>query len=325
MQRLLLTIPLGAAIVALTGCGACRTSNYVAQQPYSCNRCLDNIQPPPIGGVSPPPSSRQYAAVPAPPPSSRTLPPGPSVESGSATFVPPSTDATPPPPPSAIERSSFDTIPAPARPDPLFGSPPVSPPTSSPEAAVPSVKLGPPSPIHRAEAREPSDSTKEPPIARVPNDTEMPQAIDLPGFAIAITGVANGIKPFPDGINWLAERGYKAALHLRGSNENNVASRRMFEKKGLKYLTLELDAYSLTKEVYESFVKQVNATENHPLFVFDRDGSLAGALWYLYFRVEKQESDEKARAEAQRLGLRFDDEEHRPMVLAAQRLLAELR
>jgi hypothetical protein len=304
MTRLILILPLGA-IIALTGCGACRTSNFVAHRPYGCNGCTPHPQPPP----------RNFAAVPGAPgmiPPGRALPPGPAVEGGSATFVPPSGTA-PPPPPAALER-----------PVPDLGS------SAPPPGETPSdVQLGPPGPIRRDALSAPPDrSTKEPPVASVPGkeaDRDLPQAIDLPGFAIAAPGVATGLKPFPDGIAWLAEKGYKATLHLRAPGEDVAATKRLFEAKGLKYLSLEGSPARLTKEVYEQFVKAVRDAENQPLFVWDKDGSVAGGLWYLYYRVAQGETDEKARAEATRLGLRLDDDEHKTMFLAAQKLLEKIR
>jgi protein tyrosine phosphatase (PTP) superfamily phosphohydrolase (DUF442 family) len=157
-------------------------------------------------------------------------------------------------------------------------------------------------------------------------DKDTPQAIDLPGFAIAIPGVATGLRPFPDGIAWLAEKGYKAVLHLRAPGEDDAADRKLFERKGLVYLSLEVSPGTLSKEVLDRFVRAVNDTARHPLFVYDKDGSVAGGLWYLYFRAHLKQPDEKARAEAQRLGLRLDDDaEHRRMLLAVQKLLEGLR
>jgi hypothetical protein len=324
MSRFVLIFPLGVA-VGLTGCGACRTSNFVSERPYSCNRCLDNVQPPRHAAAPGlPPGRQNFAAVPAPSPAKPLpdAPPGPAVEGGSATFVPPSGDSPPPPPSDALSRID-EPLPRSSAPSADMGSP--------------DVRLGPPAPIRREAASTPPDATKEPPVANVPgadkrpkstdpDNKEMPQAIDLPGFAIAAPGVANGIKPFPDGIAWLAEKGYKTVLHLRGPAEDTAATRRMFEGKGLKYVSLEGSPARLSKDVYEAFVKQVKDADSHPLFVYDKDGSVAGGLWYLYYRVEKNETDEKARAEAQRLGLRFDDDpEHQAMVLAAQRLLSELK
>jgi len=61
---------------------------------------------------------------------------------------------------------------------------------------------------------------------------------------------------------------------------------------------------------------------NQPLFVFDRDSSLAGALWYLHFSTVGGMSDEKALAEAARLGFRNDqDDNSRTMWIAVQNYL----
>lgn len=306
MSRFILILPLGA-MIALTGCGACRTSNFVAERPYGCNRCGDAPVPRTYSGMP-----RTYAAVPAPSPG-RELPRGPIVERGSATFIPPSGDVPPPP----------EDTPGPMDSQPL-------PRSSAPSAdsTPPDVRLGPPGPIRRDARSTPQDKTREPPVASVPGkdvDKEMPQAIDLPGFAIAAPGVATGIKPFPDGIAWLAEKGYKTVLHLQAPGEDTTATKRLFETKGLKYVGLVVSPARLTKEVYEEFVKLVKDTEGHPLFVYDKDGSAAGGLWYLYYRVAQGETDEKARAEAQRLGLRFDDDEHKTMFLAVQKLLEKIK
>ena len=61
-----------------------------------------------------------------------------------------------------------------------------------------------------------------------------------------------------------------------------------------------------------------------PLFVFDRDGSVAGGLWYLHFRLVEKLSDEKARAEAARLGFR-EDGASRTMWIAVQNYLSEMK
>ena len=208
------------------------------------------------------------------------------------------------------------------------------------ESTPPAVRLGPPGPIRRESASVPPDgSTKEPPFATVPNkpapktaedrqpDKDAQAAIDLPGFAEAVTGVASGIKPFPDGVTLLAERGYKAVLHVHSPGEDTTAARKVYERKGLRYLTLEASPTRLSKDVYEKFVGYVKDTANHPLYVFDKDASVVGGLWYLYYRVELKENDEKARAEAQRLGLSFDVDrpDHKDMLIAVQKLLDAMR
>ena len=97
-----------------------------------------------------------------------------------------------------------------------------------------------------------------------------------------------------------------------------------FEKRGLRYVSLEVGPRNLTKDVVDQFNRLATEDSNQPLFVFDRDGALAGAMWYLHFRTAGQESDEVARLKAARLGLREDSNgEHRAMWLAIQKFLSQ--
>lgn len=287
------------------------------------------------------------------PPAAST--PSPSVEEGSATFTPPSNNDRPPPPPASLGRpepppsSNYSEAPPPPRetapPPPAadVATPPSDtdkpsrevvtlPPSDAPSAALrdSDIRLGPPGKTRQSASIDPKRATREPPLANVPGkeaDTnDEPQAIDLPGFAIATTGVASGIKPFPDGITWLAEKGYRTVLHLRGPGEDSPATRRLFEAKGMRYMSLEVTPARLNRQTYEQFVVMVRNTDLHPLFVYDKDGSAAGGLWFLYNRVALEQSAEKSRSEAQRLGLRTDDDsEHKAMWLAVQKLLASLK
>jgi protein tyrosine phosphatase (PTP) superfamily phosphohydrolase (DUF442 family) len=145
--------------------------------------------------------------------------------------------------------------------------------------------------------------------------------LDIPGFALAKPRVASGQRPFPDGIDWLKARGYRTVLHIREPGEDNSAARRQFEAKGLRYLTLEVSPTTLTRELATRFDELVSDSANLPLFVWDRDGSLLGGLWYLHFRVREGLSAERAREEAQRLGFDPDaDNRHRTMWIAVQKL-----
>jgi hypothetical protein len=295
--RLALAAVIGVAGL-LSGCEHCCRRPTTCAQPY-CSNCIDTIQPP------------RAAPMPMPPGPPAVAAPGPAP----ATFQAPAPESRPP----AAE---------------IGGPIPTPPPdTGSPRAeGPPAVRLLPPGP-RRESARVPPESTKEPPVASVPEkpvpkvdeDRETPAPIDIPGFALARPNVSTGLKPFPDGIDWLKARGYKVVLHLRAPGENNMAAQREFEKRGLRYTSLEVSPARLSKELYESFRNAVTDTKNHPLFVYDKDGSATGGLWYLYFRVQLKQSDEKARAEAERLGLRFDDDvEHKTMWLAVQALLKKL-
>jgi protein tyrosine phosphatase (PTP) superfamily phosphohydrolase (DUF442 family) len=172
--------------------------------------------------------------------------------------------------------------------------------------------------------------TPEPPTASIPprpaprteEERDSPPPIDLPAYAQAIPGVASGLRPFPDGFDWLKGRGYKTVLHLRQPGEDNTAAQRQVESKGLRYTSLVVSPARLTRDLSDEFNRAVSEPANQPLYVYDKDGTLAGALWYLYFRRQEKVSPEKALAEATRLGLKKDEDgEARTMWLAIQKLL----
>jgi protein tyrosine phosphatase (PTP) superfamily phosphohydrolase (DUF442 family) len=146
--------------------------------------------------------------------------------------------------------------------------------------------------------------------------------VDIPQFALARARVASGQQPFPDGVTWLKNNGYRAVLHVRAPGADDAAARRQFEKNGLRYLTLEVSPGTLSKEIVAKFNQIVADEANLPLFVYDKDGALAGGLWYLHYRLVLGMNDEKARAEAERLGFKIDqDTEHRTMWVAVQNFL----
>jgi protein tyrosine phosphatase (PTP) superfamily phosphohydrolase (DUF442 family) len=148
--------------------------------------------------------------------------------------------------------------------------------------------------------------------------------VGIPQFATARPGVASGLKPLLDGLDWLQENGYRTVLHLRLPGTEDAADRKQIEKRGLKYLSLEVSPQTLSRPIVEEFKRTVADPANRPLFVYDRDGVLAGGLWYLYFRIEEQLPDEAARVRAAALGLRENqDGPARDLWLAVQKYLSE--
>jgi len=209
------------------------------------------------------------------------------------------------------------------------------PPGDVPSGAVPSVPSGPPRARLLVPETPPGDmggGTGSVPgvgeSARVPTQpppTEEPPALnpDVPGFAVVKPQLASGQKPFADGLNWLKDKGYRTVLNIRPPGEDDSAVRRQFEAKGFRYLSLEVSPLTLKPEVVERFNRIVTDTNNRPLYVFDRDSSLAGGLWFLHFRIIDGLANEKATSEAARLGLNpeADTGPHREMWLAVQKYL----
>jgi protein tyrosine phosphatase (PTP) superfamily phosphohydrolase (DUF442 family) len=128
--------------------------------------------------------------------------------------------------------------------------------------------------------------------------------VGIANFAEVMPGVASGLRPLLDGVDWLKTNGYKTVLQIRAPGENGDGDRQLLEQRGLKYLTLEVSPKTLTPEVVDKFNQIVADPANRPLFIYDKDGSLAGALWYLHFRTADKLSDDEARKKAAALGLK---------------------
>jgi protein tyrosine phosphatase (PTP) superfamily phosphohydrolase (DUF442 family) len=225
----------------------------------------------------------------------------------------------PPPVPVTPQQEVRGFTPAPVIPDPTWR--PI-------EQA--SVKLAPPV---ISDSNEPAGRTSlYPPMPDTgkPSGTGVTQAktplsafpVGIPQFAIVKDGVATGLRPMlDDGLDWLQANGYRTVVFLRQPGEPDSADRRQVEKRGMKYLSLEVSPQLLTPQLAEDFNHLAADSSAQPLFVYDRDGALTGSLWYLYFRLAESAADEVARVRAGALGLRLDrDGPHREMWLAAQQV-----
>lgn len=147
--------------------------------------------------------------------------------------------------------------------------------------------------------------------------------VGIPQFAYAGEKVASGLKPLLDGLDWLESNGYKTVLHVQAPGEEEAADRRLVEKRGMKFVSLEVSAQKLDRATVDEF-NRIVASSEQPLFVYDRDGTMAGGLWYLHFRTAGRLSDEDARNRAAKLGLKADGEgEQRTMWLAVQKFLSQ--
>ena len=185
----------------------------------------------------------------------------------------------------------------------------------------------PPSPMPRVKEEESRLAAPPSPMPRVKEEESRPAAPTtpvppkgIPQFAMARDQVASGQRPFDDGFSWLKQENYRTILHLRAPGEDDSADRDLATERGLQFRTLDVSAETLTPAVVEEFAKIVNDRDALPLFVYDRDGVSAGALWYLYFRNVDKLSDPESRSKASRLGFR-NDEDSKKMMIAIQKYL----
>lgn len=191
------------------------------------------------------------------------------------------------------------------------------PPLATPDAAPPRIRLLPP------ESTSPRDEARGATPAPAPTP-RLPEGIA--DFAMARDRVASGLRPLLDGLDWLQANNYRTVLHLRAPGQDDSADRREVEKRGLTYLRLEVAPNVLTRNVLEEFNRTVTDATRLPLFVYDKDGRMAGALWYLHFRTVEKLGDEAARTRALALGLRGNEAngEDRLLWLAIQKVLSEV-
>jgi len=208
------------------------------------------------------------------------------------------------------------------------------------------VRLGTPVPDHgfmpeKPQVRKEREMPRAPERPRVREERETPRApekpnvreerdlspslpVGIPQFALVKDRLASGLKPSIDGLDWLKDNGFQTLVHVHLPGEDDAADRKQVTKRGLKFLSLEVSPKTLSPTVVQEFARIVGDKNGHPLFVYDRDGMLAGGLWYLYFRTVENESDETATIRAARLGLKEDPKgEHKEMWLAIQKYLSE--
>jgi protein tyrosine phosphatase (PTP) superfamily phosphohydrolase (DUF442 family) len=140
----------------------------------------------------------------------------------------------------------------------------------------------------------------------------------IPQFAVAQENVFAGLRPPLDGLDWLQSRGVKTVVHVRLAGEDDSTDRKEVEARGMRYIALEVSPQTLTREKADEFIREIRAGARTGIFVYDKDGSLAGAMWYLYQRMGESNNDDVAQLNAR-------DGQHRDMWQAAQWVANENR
>lgn len=305
-----------AAALAVLGLAGCQ------------HMCRKQACPPVILPARPGPGGNIVLPTPVP----ATAQPLPS---GSFAVPRPAVPAESSPPPLATDgpgvsgkvRSPEFLLPDDRTPPPAAPAPPPTPPPFAPRAEAPTIDessfallpLGEtPSVSAKPRIDSPEFNTVVPPPAP-PTATLPSLPADIAGFAVVKGKTASGRRPGVEGHDWLKAAGYRAVLNLRRPGEDDSTDRKAAESRGMRYLTLEVSAATLTPALAEAFHRAVGSSENQPLFVYDRDGELAGALWLVHLRQVDGLTEEAARAKAGRLGLRAGDVEQAAARLPANR------
>jgi protein tyrosine phosphatase (PTP) superfamily phosphohydrolase (DUF442 family) len=175
----------------------------------------------------------------------------------------------------------------------------------------------------------------EPPVAKQKEKTPPPPAaiddgagsslpVGITNYAQVKEGVSAGLRPDLDGLDWLASKGVKTILFLRDGKEDDSSDRKQVEKRGMRYVSLNVTPEAVNPELVTEFNRMVNDGAGRPLFVYDLTGTQAGAMWYLYFRTSELLNDDEARIRAGRLGLKEKgNADQTQLWTAVQRYLAD--
>lgn len=294
-------IPLAASVaIVMAGLSGCRC--------HTCNRCPPSC---PTTVNAPPvvvPRAQYYQPQAGPCPGCDRSPSNVAVPPPTFGQVPAAPPISSPAPPVVAERPATGTWQPvqPSRPD-------RRPPAPSEDSNR--AKLNIPEPMDRPPPPpEDVDATRTPPRGDL--------SAEIPQFEQVYERVAAGLQPFPDGFQLLASRGYRSVLHIRRDSEDSTALRTTVESKGMKYQDLVVSPQTLNREMVDRFSRLVGDSGLHPIFVFDRKGQLAGALWYLHFRLNDGLPEAEARKRAVRLGLDEEPQgENADLWLAINRIL----
>jgi protein tyrosine phosphatase (PTP) superfamily phosphohydrolase (DUF442 family) len=170
--------------------------------------------------------------------------------------------------------------------------PPDDPPVQAEKAAVPPSLL------------DPSPDSKPPLLPPTNVDSSPALPVGIPNFAEVTDKLATGLKPDPEGFDWLRDNSYKTVLHLHRPGADLSAHKEQVEKRGLQYLPFEISPATLTRERLDAFNRTIADAEKQPLFVYDDNGASTGALWYSHLRTVKTTPAAVAQSQAERLGFR---------------------
>ncbi len=156
---------------------------------------------------------------------------------------------------------------------------------------------------------KPKEKVATPPAkaeAGLPLVMGTPSPLDIPRFVKVKNGLAVGRQPFPDGIVWLKQAGFKKVIHIAGSAELDDAAQRLFEREGIQYIRLEVLPEHFDQALVNRFAATFADAETTPAFIYDRDGTRLGSLWMANRILNEKATPSQAKSEAELLGFPYE-------------------
>ncbi|AMV36968.1 hypothetical protein [Planctomyces sp. SH-PL62] len=128
-------------------------------------------------------------------------------------------------------------------------------------------------------------------------------ALGVSRFVVVDLKLAGGSAPSTVGLGWLAEKGYRTVLDLRDPGKIDPRFIGEAAKRGLRYVSFPTDLASLDRGHLDRFSAELALDAARPLYFFDEDGRIAGALWYIRRVLTDKVAWDVARREAEQIGL----------------------
>jgi protein tyrosine phosphatase (PTP) superfamily phosphohydrolase (DUF442 family) len=197
--------------------------------------------------------------------------------------------------------------PATALRDPAPASSARSSPAPDPLADLPKLDLPAdlnPVPLEAEKVPDPAPVSAEASLHPVP-DAATSSAPGIRSFAVVEPRLAGGSLPSDRGWQWLAEQGYRTVLDLRPLDQLRSEDLAAINSSGLRYVALPTSERQIQDPAHLArFTAEINQDAARPLFFFDRDGSRAAVLWYLFQVVHRRVPLDQAARVASEIGPR---------------------
>ncbi len=110
----------------------------------------------------------------------------------------------------------------------------------------------------------------------------------------------------PAAMSALRKEGYVSVINLRQESEPGAdvdAGRKAAQAAGLKYIHLPFNAAAPDAKVVESFLAAVADKSNQPVFIHCGSANRVGAVWMIKRALQDGWTVDRARTEAQAIGL----------------------
>ena len=129
--------------------------------------------------------------------------------------------------------------------------------------------------------------------------------LDIPRILCLNENIATGAQPTAAAFAKLASSGFRSVLSLRTDKENVdlKKDRELTEAAGMRYIHIPVVSASPDPKRVDDFITAVNDKKNYPMLIYCGSANRVGAFWMIYRVVANGWTEEKALAEAEKIGL----------------------